>query len=342
MLDVTRIGLGMAIATTLGCGGGGTGATPDGGACPVCARDWSQSPPIVEVDGAPELWVVSDVHGDYKAYTKLLSGAGVISGPPAAPQQVAWQAGHAVMVVVGDLIDKGPDAPDVVRLTAALAASAAAQGGRVIVTMGNHEAEFLANPEDGPATKSDGLDPELVTVGLTPEETAAGADDIGRFVLGLPFAARVGDWFFVHAGDTGGQTVEQMSSALRSGVEAMGFGAPVLSADASMLEARLSKSGPQWWDATGDPAGLLGQWTAALGTRHLVMGHQPGAVGFADGTVRASDRMVAAYGGLLFLVDTGLSVGADDTGGAMLHVVSPGGPGEAWSEVFPDGTTKAL
>jgi hypothetical protein len=44
------------------------------------------------------------------------------------------------------MIDKGPDAPDVVRFLSALQTSAASAGGRVIVTMGNHEAEFLAAP----------------------------------------------------------------------------------------------------------------------------------------------------------------------------------------------------
>jgi hypothetical protein len=353
MFKAIVLGLGMAAAMAMGCGGssgqgqtstsnGGAGAGPDGGSCSSCGRDWAQFPPIVEVDGAPELWVLSDVHADYADYVTLLSGAGIVAGAPVVPQHVQWSAGHAVLVVVGDLIDKGPDAPDVVRLTAALATAAAAAGGRVVVTMGNHEAEFLADPENSKATGSHGIDPELTAIGLTPAETAAGGDDIGLFLRDLPFAARVDDWFFVHAGDTGGQTIAQMSSALQGGVGSAGFGAPVLSATTSMLEARLSGSGPQWWDTTSDPEGLLGQWTTALGVQHLVMGHQPGAVGFADGTTRAADQMYAAYGGLLFLIDTGLSVDVDDTGGAMLHVVSPGSAGESWSEVLPDGTVKAL
>jgi len=285
---------------------------------------------------------VSDVHGDYAAFTKLLVAGKIIPAIPASPAAVKWSAGHVTFVIVGDLIDKGPDAPDVVRVVIALQAAAAAAGGRVVVTMGNHEAEFLADPENSKATGSDGLDPELATIGLTPDATAAGDDDIGKFLRDLPFAARVDDWFFVHAGDTEGASVADLTTTLTNGVNAMGFGAPVLSATSSLLEARLSSSPPQWWDATGDATTLLATWTKALAVSHLVMGHQPGGVGIRNGPDRAKDQMAAEYGGLLFLIDTGLSVDVDDTGGALLHVTNVGAPNEAWEEILPDGSVKRL
>ncbi len=45
---------------------------------------------------------------------------------------------------------------------------------------------------------------------------------------------------------------------------------------------------------------------------------------------------------LLFLVDTGLSVDVDATGGALLHVRGAGGASETWEAVLPDGTRRAL
>jgi hypothetical protein len=286
-----------------------------------------------------EIWALSDVHGDYGALVALLAGAKIIGAAPASPVEATWGAGSACLVVVGDLIDKGPDAPDVVRLLAALTAAAPAAGGRVVVTMGNHEAEFLADPANSKASGPDGLDPQLQSLGLDPATTAAGGDDIGLFLRRLPFAARVGGWFFAHGGNTHGQPLAALSQALEQGVDAAGFGAVVLSDPDSLLEARLSKDGPQWWDATGDPKALLTTWSAALGASHLVMGHQPGAVGFADGSQRAKDEMAEKYGGRLFLIDTGLSAGADGTGGALLHVTDAGGAGEAWERVLPDGST---
>lgn len=331
--------------TTGGADGDG-GATGDGGTpCATCTRDWSTAPAIVQIDGVGEIWALSDIHGDYKALTTLLAGANVITKVPDAPAKVTWNQGAAAFVVVGDAIDKGPDAPDVVALLMALQASAATAGGRVIVTMGNHEAEFLADPTNPFASKTgtdEGLAPELAAIGLLPAQTADGQDALGVFLRAEPLAARVDNWFFMHAGDTHGATLAELQSAIVSGVDAAWFGAPVLSADDSILEARLSSTGPQWWDATGSPAALLGQWTAALGVSHLVMGHQPGAVAFADGSKRAQDAMYAAYGGLVFLIDTGMSVGVDDTGGALLHIKNAGAADESWEEVLPSGAKKSI
>jgi hypothetical protein len=306
----------------------------DAGDAGAPTRDWSSNPVVREVDGASEIWALSDIHADYNALTTLLTGAHLLKGSK-------WAGGCSTLVVVGDSIDRGPDAVDVLQLLMALQKSAPASGGQVIVTMGNHEAEFLANPNNTAAMDgSVGIDPELVEAGYSVTETAAGTDNIGRFLYNLPIAARVDDWFFVHAGNTHGQTIAQITSAIQSGVDANGFGDPVLSASTSILETKFATS--LWWNATGNPTGLLTTWTQALGVQHLVMGHQPQPVAIAGGTNRPKDVMAAEYGGLLFFVDTGMSVGVDNTGGALLHVTGVNSPAEAWTEVMPDGSVRKL
>jgi hypothetical protein len=297
-------------------------------------RDWSSYPVVQEVDGAGEIWALSDIHADYNALTKLLAGAKLIKGSK-------WAGGSSTLVVVGDSIDRGPDAVDVLQLLISLQKSAPAAGGRVIVTMGNHEAEFLANPNNTAAIDASvGVDPELVEAGYSVTETADGTDNLGRFLYNLPIAARVDDWFFLHAGDTQGQTIAEITSTVQSGVDANGFGDPVLSASTSILEMKFATS--RWWEAGGNPTSLLTTWTQALGVKHLVMGHQPQPVAILGGTPRPKDTMAAEYGGLLFFVDTGMSVGVDNTGGALLHVTGVNSPAEAWTEVMPDGSVKSL
>jgi hypothetical protein len=313
----------------------------DAGATATPARDWCRHPVVREVDGAGEIWALSDIHADYNALTTLLAAANLIAPAPASPWQVSWTGGSSTLVVVGDSIDRGPDAVDVLRLLMRLQWSADWAGGRVIVTMGNHEAEFLANPNNVAAIDASvGIDPELVEAGYSVDATAAGDDGIGRFMRDLPIAARVDDWFFVHAGNTHGQTIADITSAVQSGVDAAGFGATVLSAPTSILETKFATS--RWWEATGDPTSLLTTWTQALGVQHLVMGHQPQPVAILGGTARAQDVMAAEYGGLLFFIDTGMSVGVDHTGGALLHVTDVNGPTEAWTEVMPDGSVGSL
>jgi hypothetical protein len=318
---------------------GDAGARP-----PRPLRDWCRYPVVREVDDVSELYAVSDIHADYAALTTLLSGAGLISEAPEDPRWVRWTGGDAALVVVGDSIDRGPDAVNVLRLLMTLERTAPLWGGQVIVTMGNHEAEFLANPENGAAMDGAvGIDRELVEAGYSVDATAEGEDRIGRFLYDLPIGARVGDWFFVHAGNTHGQSIAQITSAVQAGLDADGFGSPVLSASTSLLETKFVVGSPtQWWDATGDAKALLTAWTQALGVQHLVMGHQPQAVTITGGPKRAQDVMAAEFGGLLFFVDTGMSVGVDHTGGGLLHVTDVGGPTEAWEEVMPDGSSRAL
>jgi hypothetical protein len=296
----------------------------------------------VTIDDAAEIFAVSDVHGDYDAYVTLLVSAQLLAAVPDQPNQAHWTGGQAVLVVVGDLIDKGPDSLDVIQLTMALADSASAAGGRVVATMGNHEAEFLADPENAKASALDGVDAELASVGWTPEDTGLGKNAWGAFLRGLPFAARVNGWFFAHAGPTDGRTLDELGAALRTDVDAHGFGAPLLSDPGSILEARLSNTGPQWWDATGDPKALLDAWMGALGVNHVVVGHQPGDVAFADGSLRPRDTIFTKYKRRLCLIDTGLSVDVDATGGAWLHIIDPGTANEASSVILPDGSSQPL
>lgn len=308
--------------------------TDNGAATSTSPRDWTQFPAIAQLDGASELFVLSDVHGDYNALTKLLSSAHVISGG------TTWSAGSATLVVVGDLIDKGPDAPDVLSLFIALRPQAEAAGGNVIVTMGNHEAEFLADPTNSKAESADGFDPELSAIGLTPASVAAGTGPIGTFLHDLPIAARVDDWFFVHAGNTNGTALAALETGFETGIDQNGFAS--LTIDNSAVESKLTSNGPQWFDATHDPNALLTQWTAALNATHLVMGHQPSGFAFADGKQRKDDEMMAAYNAHIFFIDTGLSVGADKTGGAILHVKGVKTAAVSWEEIHPDGSISAV
>ena len=293
-----------------------TSQTADASDAQLGGRDWSAHPAIAQLDGVTEVWALSDIHGDNAALITLLTGAKLID----AGQH--WVGGTAVLVIVGDMIDKGPDAVAVVRTLIALQASAAAAGGQVVVTMGNHEAEFLADPTNSKASGPNGFDGELTAAGLSPAATAAGSDDIGVMLRDLPFAARVDDWFFVHAGDTGGLTLDALATALRAGVDASGFGAPVLSGPTSLLEHKFPTS-IFWEQGSGAPATTLATDAQALGANHIVMGHEPVGVTFADGVKRPADKMFQRYG-RIFLIDTGMSVGADHTGGALLHIPNPG------------------
>ena len=304
-------------------------------------RDWKESPAILQIDTPGDVYAAGDIHGDYERFTALLTGAGVIARVPKTRGRAEWNAGAAVLVVTGDMIDKGPDAVGVLAFLRSLTASAAAAGGRVVVLMGNHEAEFLAGPS---ASKGAEFAGQLKAAGLEPKDVAACGGDLGRYLCSLPLAVRVNDWFFSHAGNTAGRTLPQLAADLEGGVSRDGFASRQLIGDNSILEARIGEKGPggrAWFEAGGSripAARLLADYAAALGVHHIVEGHHHAKTLFPDGASRKPGEMFN-WRGELFLIDTGMSRDIGDSAGSLLHIRTAQ---KNAAVVCPDGRETAL
>jgi hypothetical protein len=305
-------------------------------------RNWGRCPAVVTLQTFEVVHALGDTHGDYDRLVKLLVAGKLIAGEPASPEKVTWSGGKSILVVTGDMIDKWDQSLEVIALMRALVSSAASQGGRVVISIGNHEAEFLEDPK---SDKTKEFQKELKAAGIDPKEVANGTDSegIGKFLLCLPFASRVNGWFFAHAGSTKGRTLEQLARDLQKGVDEEGYGATVLLGNKGLLEARMK---PPWWEKAGDEpiesiARLMG-YADALGAQHIVFGHQPGTYTFNDGSRRRKGTMFDNFSGLVFLIDIGMSRGVDYSKGALLRIERHGSIRETATALFPDGSQEQL
>jgi hypothetical protein len=296
------------------------------------SRDWTKYPPIVQLDTSEDVFAIGDPHADPERLLKVLAAAHLIDA--SVPNIVKWSGGKSVLVITGDLIDKGPNSIAVIMLLRRLESDAADHGGRVIITMGNHEAEFLAQlcgdtskqNKTNRSCKTNEFSKELQDWGSNPKEVASCIDDIGQFLCGLPIAARVNDWFFSHAGNTQSRTIQQLTADIEDGFFKKEFKTEELIGNDSILEARLNNKGPKsmpWFQggkSSTDPQVLLKQYADHLGVNHLVQGHQYESVKFSDGKNRKRGYFFQRYG-LLFLIDTGMSqdlfMDSHSTGGAL-------------------------
>jgi hypothetical protein len=307
---------------------------------PGCARDWAEYPAVVQIDRADEIFAIGDAHSDFKRLARAMAAAGIIESAVENPEDARWHGGHAVLVTTGDMIDKGPRALDVLRLLKRLRAEAERAGGDVVILAGNHEAEFLADPN---APKGREFAGQLTKARINPAEVGACKGEIGEFLCSLSFAARIGDWFFSHGGNSGGRTIDELAVDLETGVEREGFRTQQLIGDESILEARLNGEGRKPWIDARLPGQnekqLLAEYAKALGVAHVVQGHVPSPVAFADGVRRDRGEMFQRFG-MLFLIDTGMSESVNDSGGAVLHITSTGG--EKATAICPDGKTTLL
>jgi hypothetical protein len=278
-------------------------------------RDWVAHPVFaIEAKPAARVWVASDIHGGIDRFITLLQGQSLIDA------NRSWSAGVDHLYVLGDLIDKAEGGLATIRFLQGLQAQAAAAGGEVVVTMGNHEAEFLANPMNDKASP---FLKDLEGAQLDPVAVAGGAD-VGAWMRQLPIGIVDGDWFFSHAGNTRGLTLAALEADIRTDVSARGFGGRSLAAPNSILEAEL------WWE-TADPAATVDACLSGLPAKHLVFGHDPAALGQKRGAVGQ------LLDGRLFPVDAGMSPAVNDSQGALLLIERDAAAGTTVSGAFPVG-----
>jgi hypothetical protein len=95
-------------------------------ALPAQAAEWQHQ-------GVPRVVAIADVHGAYDAMVEAMQAAGVVD------EQLSWVAGEAHLVIVGDLLDRGPDSRRAMDVLMQLEGEAESAGGMVHVLIGNHE-----------------------------------------------------------------------------------------------------------------------------------------------------------------------------------------------------------
>jgi Calcineurin-like phosphoesterase len=250
------------------------------------------------------LFVVGDVHGHRDALVGLLRTAGLVD------EGERWAGEDAVLWLLGDLVDRGPDGLGAIDFVRRLEEQSA---GNVRCLLGNHEAQLLcvhlvADEEVGlGATFRDvwrangGLESDLA--GLTPEHV--------EWIVGRPAVALEGEWLILHAdtdaylgyGSSVAAVNAGISSVLRSG------GPAALGVLLDTLSDRLR---------LGDPF-VVDRLLRTLGGARIVHGHTPIAsvlgldpravttpLPYADGRVLDVDHCLFAGGpGFVTRLDAG-------------------------------------
>jgi hypothetical protein len=131
------------------------------------------------------LHIIGDIHGQYSALVQLLRRLG-------CDPDGRWSEGHRV-IFVGDLVDRGPDSPAVIRLVKRLISMGVAD-----CVLGNHDMKLIVDDKPSASAQnhwffgeSDGAQ--------TPVESDDLRQDIRSFLSGLPIALEDDFVRIVHA-----------------------------------------------------------------------------------------------------------------------------------------------
>ncbi|WP_231471250.1 metallophosphoesterase family protein [Novosphingobium sp. CECT 9465] len=171
------------------------------------------------VPAGQRVYAIGDIHGRLDLFEQLLDQI--------AADDAARGKADTHIVLLGDLIDRGPDSRSVVDRAIALV-----QGGKVRVLAGNHEEMLLGSIEHDETLRHflrHGGKETMFSYGLLPEEYAQAKLDLLRerlvqlvpeshvvFMRAMENQVVFGDYLFVHAGIRPGVPLdEQMLPDLR-------------------------------------------------------------------------------------------------------------------------------
>ena len=245
--------------------------------------------------------VLSDVHGMYEELVTVLKAAQVIDSDR------HWIGGKSLVVVVGDSIDKGPKSVEVLDLWIELAEKSQLTGGRVIHLLGNHEAEFLADPSNRKAAE---LIAELRSRNIALSDLTSSSTPRGAFLHSEPVALRLGRWVFAHSGFLP-QSLSWREFTERADqvIQSQHYEVPFLIGDDSVLETK------GWWKNPDD----VGDYLKRLDGDKIfgiVFGHQPKAFG-----VEGQPFLTA--GGRILKIDSGMEPEAGSHPGVWVEFPNP-------------------
>jgi hypothetical protein len=219
------------------------------------------------------LFVASDFEGEFAAFATLLQANGVLDA------QLHWRFGDGRLVLVGDLVDRGPNVVPLLWLVYRMEAEAAAAGGGVHYILGNHEQMLVTG-------RTSYLHPKYFgTLNLARESHAALWDEhseLGRWLRSKPVLLKVGDWLFMHGGVSPAVLEARPSLADVDRAAAAVFATPPdRIADRAQRLLIWDRDGLLWYRGLAMPLDAAPKADAAhvtqvlqhFGVRHLAIGH---------------------------------------------------------------------
>ncbi len=195
---------------------------------------------IQDFSGVENLIAISDIHGQYNTLVKLLQEHNVIDN------DFNWIFGKGHLVVLGDILDRGPNVTEAIWLIYRLEQQAKLSGGMVHVLLGNHEMMVLNNDIRYVHEKY------ITTAQLmTKTYTQLYSEDtfFGKWLRKKPVIVTINDMLFVHAGISmelinKGLTAEDVNSIFINDI--IGKSWDTILKD-SVLSFMRSNKGPVWY-----------------------------------------------------------------------------------------------
>lgn len=267
--------------------------------------DAAPAPPVRATRPMPaKLAALSDIHGQFGILRQLLRAQGLIDA------QDRWAWGDGLLVVGGDVFDRGAQVTEAFWLLQQLQQQARGAGGDVLFVLGNHETMELYDDLRY-------LNPKYAQVatllGRPYPALYDGGSVLGAWLRQAPAIAKVGDTLFLHGGISPEFLAQGIDRDEANARYRKSLGTPKAQVKADPLTAPLydGKTSPIWYRGYFDgraTADTVTSVLAQLGVARIVVGHTSMAhVGsYFDGRVVAIDSSIKrGESGEMLLIENG-------------------------------------
>ncbi len=237
---------------------------------------------------------ISDIHGRYDVLVKLLSEHNVID------KDFNWNYADGHLIILGDILDRGPQVTESLWLIFRLEQQAKLHGGKVHVLLGNHELMVLNDDFRYIHEKYIKSSQLMFTTysGLFSEETL-----FGKWLRQKPIIVTINDIVFVHAGISTdfiiqGFTREKTNKLFAENI--VGNSWDKILAD-STLTFMMDKNGPIWYRGYWENPKLMEYQVDHVlryfDVNHIIVGHT------------SFSNIVSLYNGKIFGIDSKIKSG---------------------------------
>jgi hypothetical protein len=229
---------------------------------------------VLELPAKSPLFVVADTHGEYEILARQLREHGVID------DKLSWSFGRGHLIVLGDVLDRGPRQTEILWLLYKLEAEAAKARGGAHLVLGNHETMVLLgdlrylHPRYQETTR--------VLGAATYSHLLRGDSLLGRWLRSRPTILRVNDALFLHGGVSraladSGMLIAEINTRVR---ELLSGARPDTPDARRRAELLLGSLGPLWYRGYFDNPSFpkaddedIAHALGVFGVRRIYIGH---------------------------------------------------------------------
>ncbi len=247
-----------------------------------------------EFTNIDKIIAISDIHGQYKLFVKILREYNIID------ENNNWCFGNGHVIIVGDILDRGPQVNEALWLAFKLENQAKDSGGKLHYLIGNHE-EMIINKDVRYINEKYIATTNKMNLGY--EKLFSENTLMGRWLRTKPVIIQINDILFVHAGISPelvekGFTAEQVNRTFLNDI--LGKTKDETKQD-SVLRFLRGRKGPIWYRGYFNDTHLdemkIDSILNHFNKKHIVVGHS------------SQQSIVSLFGNRVFGVDSNIKNG---------------------------------